>query len=47
MQDKFLIVYDDGVACVIAALEADNDIGLSGKYIYYLSLPFVPPLCAY
>jgi hypothetical protein len=35
---------DDGVARIIAALAAHNNVGISGQDIDDLSLPFIAPL---
>lgn len=44
MELENLIVHNDGVACVDAALIADDDIGGTAEEICDLSFPFVTPL---
>jgi hypothetical protein len=46
MKDGFLAVNDEGVARVVAALEADDDVGIVGEEIDDLSFAFVSPLGA-
>ena len=44
VQNGFLAVYDQGVAGVVTALIAHDDIGVVGKKIDDLTLAFVAPL---
>src|SRR5947209_8441685 len=44
MQDGLLAVDDEGVAGIVAALVADDDVGMLGKNVDDLALPFVTPL---
>ena len=46
MELERLAVANDRVAGVVAALEADHEIGLLGKQVHDLSLPLVAPLGA-
>ena len=46
MQNVFLAAMNDGVPGVVAALTAHNDVGVGGKNIDDLPLPFVAPLRA-
>ena len=41
------LVVDDGVACVIAALIADDDIILFREQVYHSALSLVAPVCSY
>ena len=45
-QDVFLAVDDDRVRRIVAALEADDDIGVAGKQIDNLALALIAPLRA-
>ena len=42
-----LVAPDDRVAGVVAALEADHEVGLLGEQVHDLSLPLVAPLGAH
>jgi len=46
VEDELLAVHDDGVAGVVAALEADQQIGLLAEDVDHLSLAFIAPLGA-
>ena len=46
MKDKLFIVELDGVACIIAALIADNDVALLCEKINDLPFSFIAPLRA-
>jgi len=38
---------DDGVAGVVAALEADDHVRLAGEHVRHLAFAFIAPVCAY
>ena len=46
VQDVFRAADDDGVAGVVAALGADDDVGLLGEDVDDLAFAFVAPLGA-
>ena len=46
MQDEFLAAVNDGVPGVVAALTADDDIGVPGKDVDDFALAFIAPLRA-
>jgi hypothetical protein len=46
MEDRFLAVHDKSMAGVVAALEADDDVGLVGEEVDDLAFAFVAPLGA-
>ena len=46
VQDVFVAALDDGVAGVISALAADDDVGVAGQDIDDLALAFIAPLRA-
>src|SRR5437764_14326706 len=46
VQNVSLTVVDHGVAGVIAALAAHDDVGVSGQDVDDFPLPFIPPLRA-
>jgi hypothetical protein len=46
VQLELLVAANDRVAGVVAALEADDELGPLGEQIGHLSLPFVAPLGA-
>ena len=46
MQNVLGATHYDGVTCVVAALAADNDLGVFGKKIDDLSFAFITPLGA-
>ena len=47
MELELLAVADDRVAGVVAALEADHEVGLLGEQVGDLPLSFVAPLGAH
>ena len=47
MQDVFSTLHKNSVAGIGAALAPDNDVGICGKGIDYLTLAFVTPLQTY
>ena len=47
MQREFAVIVDDGMACVGAALESDNNIGGFREQIGHFALSLVAPVCAY
>jgi hypothetical protein len=44
VEDKFFLAYDDGVAGVVSALIADNDITLFAEKIGDFAFSFIAPL---
>src|SRR3954464_15678003 len=46
MQHRLLAGDDEGVARIVAALEADDDIGALGEHVDDLPLPLIAPLGA-
>ncbi len=46
VQDVFFSAVDDGVAGVVAALAADDDIGVAGEDVDDFALAFIAPLRA-
>jgi hypothetical protein len=46
MQNVFLSAMNNSMAGVVTALASDNDIGVGGKDVDDLSLPFIAPLRA-
>jgi hypothetical protein len=46
MQDVFLAVADDGVACIAAACGTHDDVGIFGEEIDDLAFSFIAPLGA-
>ena len=47
MQCEFAVVVLDGVTCVAATLETDDDVGFLRKHIRDLTFSFVAPVGAY
>jgi hypothetical protein len=47
VENGFLALHDQGMACIIAALEADNNISFVGEKVNDFALAFVTPLRAY
>ena len=47
MQCELSVIADDGMACVGAALEADDHIGLLSEQVGDFALALVAPVCAY
>ena len=46
MQDEFFLIEFDGVARIVAALIADNDVAFAGQKINDLAFAFIAPLGA-
>jgi hypothetical protein len=46
VKDEFLFTVDDGVSGVVAALAADDDVGVIGEVIDDFAFAFVAPLGA-
>ncbi len=44
---NLLVSHHQGMACIIAALEPDDKVGLFRKEVYDLALAFISPLGAY
>jgi hypothetical protein len=44
MKSKPFITNNDGVACICASVETDNDITIGGKDVNDLSLALIAPL---
>jgi hypothetical protein len=47
MENNLFLAYDEGMACIVAALKPDDKVGLFGEQINYLALTLITPLGAY